>query len=78
MYAVIFSLSHNLITIARVKLLTPYSLAIYDVGRRDKGMYQCLVTNKESSAQAVAELKLGGKLVNQGESQNISTANSCL
>lgn len=46
----------------RFKLLTPYSLAIYDVGRRDKGMYQCLVANKESSAQAVAELKLGGKL----------------
>lgn len=45
----------------RFKLLTPYSLAIYDVGRRDKGMYQCLVANKESSAQAVAELKLGGK-----------------
>lgn len=46
----------------RVKLLTPYSLAVYDVGRHDKGMYQCLVTGKESSAQAVAELKLGGKL----------------
>lgn len=25
-------------------------------------MYQCLVANKESSAQAVAELKLGGEL----------------
>lgn len=46
----------------RIKLLTPHSLAVYDVGRRDKGMYQCLVTNKDSSAQAVAELKLGGKL----------------
>lgn len=46
----------------RIKLLTPHSLAVYDVGRRDKGMYQCLVTNKESSAQAIAELKLGGKL----------------
>lgn len=45
----------------RIKLLTPYSLAVYDVERRDKGMYQCLITNKESSAQAVAELKLGGK-----------------
>ncbi|XP_055315179.1 cell adhesion molecule Dscam2 isoform X2 [Sitodiplosis mosellana] len=43
----------------KIKLLSPYSLAIYDVGRRDKGMYQCLVANKESSAQAVAELKLG-------------------
>lgn len=49
----------------RIKLLTPYSLAVYDVGRRDKGMYQCLVTNKESSAQAVAELKLGGKYFNK-------------
>lgn len=46
----------------RIKLLTPYSLAIYDVERRDKGMYQCLITNKDSSAQAVAELKLGGEL----------------
>lgn len=46
----------------RIKLLTPYSLAVYDVDRHDKGMYQCLVANKESSAQAVAELKLGGKL----------------
>lgn len=46
----------------RIKLLTPYSLAVYDVERRDKGMYQCLITNKDSSAQAVAELKLGGEL----------------
>ncbi|XP_031617665.1 Down syndrome cell adhesion molecule-like protein Dscam2 isoform X3 [Contarinia nasturtii] len=43
----------------KIKLLSPYSLAVYDVGRRDKGMYQCLVANKYSSAQAVAELKLG-------------------
>lgn len=46
----------------RIKLLTPYSLAVYDVERRDKGMYQCLITSKDSSAQAVAELKLGGEL----------------
>lgn len=46
----------------RIKLLTPTSLAVYNVGRSDKGMYQCLVTNKGSSAQAMAELKLGGKL----------------
>lgn len=45
----------------RIKLLTPTSLAIYKVGRNNKGMYQCLVTNKGSSAQAMAELKLGGK-----------------
>lgn len=47
----------------RVKLLTPTSLAVYRVGRDDKGMYQCSVTNKRSSAQAMAELKLGGKLL---------------
>lgn len=47
----------------RIKLLTPTSLAVYRVGRDDKGMYQCSVTNKRSSAQAMAELKLGGKLL---------------
>lgn len=45
-----------------MKLLTSNSLAVYGVGRSDKGMYQCLVTNKGSSAQGMAELKLGGKL----------------
>lgn len=55
----------------RIKLLTPHSLAVYDVGRRDRGMYQCLVANKESSAQAVAELKLGGKLSNSPNTQFI-------
>lgn len=47
-----------------MKLLTPTSLAIYNIGRSDKGMYQCLVTNQGGSAQAMAELKLGGELEN--------------
>lgn len=47
----------------RIKLLTPTSLVVNRVGRDDKGMYQCSVTNKRSSAQAMAELKLGGKLL---------------
>lgn len=44
----------------RIKLLTPVSLAVNNVGRNDKGIYQCSVTNKRNSAQAMAELKLGG------------------
>lgn len=44
----------------RIKLLTPVSLAVNNVGRNDRGIYQCLVTNKRNSAQAMAELKLGG------------------
>lgn len=47
----------------RIKLLTSTSLVVNRVGRDDKGMYQCSVTNKRSSAQAMAELKLGGKLL---------------
>lgn len=53
---VCFLYRHN-----RVELLTPNSLAVYKVGRHDKGMYQCLATNTDSSAQAMAELRLGGK-----------------
>lgn len=45
----------------RIKLLTPVSLAVENVGRDDKGSYQCLITSKKNSAQAIAELKLGGK-----------------
>lgn len=42
------------------------------MNRRDKGMYQCLVANKESSAQAVAELKLGGKLNEKLHEHNLN------
>ncbi|XP_042237785.1 Down syndrome cell adhesion molecule-like protein Dscam2 isoform X24 [Homarus americanus] len=36
-------------------------LRIDSVGREDKGMYQCFVRNDQESAQATAELKLGGR-----------------
>ncbi|KAK8752913.1 hypothetical protein OTU49_008227, partial [Cherax quadricarinatus] len=36
-------------------------LRIDTVGREDKGMYQCFVRNDQESAQATAELKLGGR-----------------
>lgn len=74
--AVIFVLFFS--DIARAKLLTPYSLAIYDVGRRDRGMYQCMIVGKESSAQAVAELRLGGKFNDHYDdgNHNILNANS--
>lgn len=48
-------------THCRIKMLTPDSLMVDKVGRNDKGIYQCLVTNKRNSAQSMAELKLGGK-----------------
>lgn len=48
----------------RMQFLTPNSLAVYKVGRSDKGMYQCLTANEGSSAQAMAELRLGGELIN--------------
>ncbi|XP_066587504.1 cell adhesion molecule Dscam1 isoform X2 [Prorops nasuta] len=43
----------------RIRLLTPLVLAISSVGRKDKGMYQCLVRSDKENAQATAELKLG-------------------
>lgn len=36
-------------------------LRIPNVGRDDKGMYQCFVRNDQESAQGEAELKLGGR-----------------
>ena len=36
-------------------------LRIHNVGREDKGMYQCFVRNDQESAQGIAELKLGGR-----------------
>ncbi|XP_069177268.1 cell adhesion molecule Dscam1 [Procambarus clarkii] len=36
-------------------------LRIDTVSREDKGMYQCFVRNDQESAQATAELKLGGR-----------------
>jgi len=37
------------------------TLRIDAVRREDRGMYQCFVRNDEDSAQATAELKLGGR-----------------
>ncbi|XP_076065820.1 cell adhesion molecule Dscam1-like isoform X6 [Oratosquilla oratoria] len=36
-------------------------LRIESVGHDDKGMYQCFIRNDQESAQATAELKLGGR-----------------
>lgn len=47
----------------RIRLLAPMVLVIGSVGRRDKGMYQCLVRSDKENAQATAELKLGGMCV---------------
>lgn len=44
----------------RIRLLAPLVLVIGSVGRKDKGMYQCLVRSDKENAQATAELKLGG------------------
>lgn len=45
----------------KVKLLSPLVLAVSDVTRHDRGMYQCIVWNERESAQGSAELRLGGK-----------------
>ncbi|XP_034948275.1 Down syndrome cell adhesion molecule-like protein Dscam2 isoform X1 [Chelonus insularis] len=44
---------------SRIRLLAPLVLVVGSVGRRDKGMYQCLVRSDKENAQATAELKLG-------------------
>ncbi|XP_073816744.1 Down syndrome cell adhesion molecule 3 isoform X3 [Musca autumnalis] len=51
----------NILTTGRdnLRFLAKNSLMITNVGRRDRGVYQCLVENQKSSAQAMAELKLG-------------------
>ncbi|XP_037893809.1 Down syndrome cell adhesion molecule-like protein Dscam2 isoform X2 [Glossina fuscipes] len=51
----------NALTTGRDNLhfLSKASLLIQNVGRGDRGVYQCLVENHKSSAQAMAELKLG-------------------
>lgn len=38
-------------------------LVISAVHRADKGVYQCMARNERDSAQASAELRLGGKVV---------------
>lgn len=38
-------------------------LVISDVHRADKGVYQCMARNERDSAQASAELRLGGEIL---------------
>lgn len=45
----------------RIRIPDPMVLVISSVGRKDKGMYQCLVRSDKENSQAAAELKLGGK-----------------
>lgn len=46
---------------SRIRLPAPLVLVIAAIGRRDKGMYQCLVRSDKENAQATAELRLGGE-----------------
>ncbi|XP_049800318.1 Down syndrome cell adhesion molecule-like protein Dscam2 [Schistocerca nitens] len=46
-------------TSARVALLSPQTLLIERVERSDRGMYQCVVSNNEETAQGTAEIRLG-------------------
>jgi hypothetical protein len=48
-------------------------LRIEAVKKEDKGMYQCVIKNDQESAQATAELKLGGrcKETNKGNTAGI-------
>ncbi|XP_069185985.1 cell adhesion molecule Dscam1 isoform X2 [Procambarus clarkii] len=43
----------------RVRLVGQRTVVVDDVRREDRGMYQCLVSNTEGSAQGSAQLKLG-------------------
>ncbi|KAK8378810.1 hypothetical protein O3P69_009493 [Scylla paramamosain] len=43
----------------RVRLVGQRMLVVEEVKREDRGMYQCLVSNLEGSAQGSAQLKLG-------------------
>uniref|UniRef100_A0ABD2XN24 Down syndrome cell adhesion molecule-like protein Dscam2 n=1 Tax=Trichogramma kaykai TaxID=54128 RepID=A0ABD2XN24_9HYME len=44
---------------SRIRLPAPLVLQIASIGRRDKGMYQCLVRSDKENAQATGELRLG-------------------
>ncbi|XP_049782578.1 Down syndrome cell adhesion molecule-like protein Dscam2 [Schistocerca cancellata] len=50
---------HPLTTSSRVRLVAPQILRIEHVERSDKGMYQCVVSNNDETAQGTAELRLG-------------------
>ncbi|XP_049955414.1 Down syndrome cell adhesion molecule-like protein Dscam2 [Schistocerca serialis cubense] len=48
-------------TSSRVKLASAQTLRIEHVERSDRGMYQCVVSNNEETAQGTAEIRLGGE-----------------
>ncbi|KAK7074280.1 hypothetical protein SK128_018951, partial [Halocaridina rubra] len=43
----------------RVRIMRERTVVVQDVQRTDRGMYQCLVSNLEGTAQGSAQLKLG-------------------
>ncbi|XP_022256216.1 Down syndrome cell adhesion molecule-like protein Dscam2 isoform X2 [Limulus polyphemus] len=43
----------------RIQTLTNFSVSLNPVQREDKGMYQCVVSNDQDSAQGTAQLMLG-------------------
>lgn len=45
----------------RVRVVGQRSVVVEGVRREDRGMYQCLVSNLQGSAQGSAQLKLGGQ-----------------
>jgi Down syndrome cell adhesion protein len=49
-------------TFFRLSFIGTNSLRIDNVGREDRGMYQCIVSDGRESVQASSELKLGGEL----------------
>ncbi|XP_049947508.1 Down syndrome cell adhesion molecule-like protein Dscam2 [Schistocerca serialis cubense] len=46
-------------TSSRVRLLTPQTLRIEHVEQHDAGMYQCVVSNNDETAQGTAQISLG-------------------
>lgn len=58
--------------VSRFTLVSPNSLFINDIGKDDRGAYQCIVSTNRGSAQAAGELKLGGNCGLQ-----ILSTNSC-
>jgi len=47
----------------RITVQSDTVLEITDIHRQDQGMYQCIVSNEETSSQGTSQLLLGGKYV---------------
>lgn len=45
----------------RVSIISSTVLKIDNIGKEDRGVYQCIVSNARSSAEASAELNIGGR-----------------